>query len=268
MYAQPQEPIVPSGLSCFGEWFSETFQVFSARWKVWVLQGLVLFLFNGLPGLVILAMMIPFFIASISQGGAGVASNDAMNGLSALSNIVNLVTSVFTMLLYPGMLKTAIKQLRGEEIAVGDIFSGMRHFWGFFLIGLCVLLGLCGCGIGAIIVGVLLTLALPIMVDQDVPVTQALSMSWNVCKRNFWLFLLYGFVLSLLVQAGTIACGVGVIATTAFGPIGIAVAYMRIFYPYGYSAAPPMTPMVPTYMPPPYAGPGAPPPTVGTGDGA
>ena len=241
-------PTVPRDLSPFSEWFGEVFRLWNARRTVWILQGLIFFLIAILPGVVI--GLVSGVMSGIEAARSG---NTTATGASPLLNLVTIICTWISFLLYPGMFNTAIKQLRGHEITVGDIFSGMRFFWGYFVVSLLSALGVIACIVGAFAVSGLLFMALPLMIDSKLPTMRAVSTSWAAAKQNFWLYVLFALVANLLATAGMIACYIGVIATISFLPIASAVAYERTFHP---NALPPPTIDGPgDYLPPPpYSG--------------
>lgn len=253
-------PRVPEGLTAFGEWFGEVFRLWSAQWQVWVLQGLVFFSLTILPILISYFVFYFFMIARvIAKGGKAPVENNLGDIIAnfGIFYLVCIIVSILAMMLIPGMLNTALKQLRGQQIAVSDLFSGIRYFWPNIAIGLLISLGSIACFVGTVALSGLLYLALPLVIDKKASLGEALSFSWNTTKQNFWLYVLFPFVLMLLASAGSAICYIGLIVTLPLMYIGQAVAYERTFgNPAGQSGTmftgSPVPP--PAYMPPPVAG--------------
>lgn len=244
-------PAVPQGMNAFGEWFSEMFRLWSTQWQVWVLQGLIFFAIVIIP----IALSYFTFVGSVIIGSesrhAAPPSTAVFTGMAIYFGVA-LLCSVLSQALIPGMVRTALKQLRGETISAGDIFSGMRYFWGLLVVHFLVGLGVLACGVGSLVLYGLLYLALPLMVDRHMPTGQAISLSWDTTKRNFWLYLLFGWVVSIIAGAGSAACYIGIIATLPLLAIGQAVAYERTFNggtafqgPSTYTGAVPPPPYMP-----------------------
>ncbi|MHB9110802.1 MAG: hypothetical protein ACYDCO_27425, partial [Armatimonadota bacterium] len=106
-----------------------------------------------------------------------------------------------------GMLNTAMKQAHGEEIAVGDLFSGGRMIprlvGAFLVIGIPYLIGAVLCLIPGLIWLAFTWLTIPLIVTRRMGVFEAVRESIAIVRQNFWLVTLYGFLASLL--AGMLA---------------------------------------------------------------
>ncbi len=246
MYPDQSYITPPQGLDAFGPWFNEIFRVWGARWGTWVLMTLVYFSIIAAPILVLFAVF--GSVAALHTGSSGAV----FAGMIPLFILVYLAIFAVSFLLMPGFLVAALKQLRGQEISVGDLFSGTRHAGAFFVIGLCVALGMLGCVIGVYVTMAFFYLAFPLVVDREMSIGDALSTSWNVVKQNFWLYLLFAFVVNLLASAGSWACYIGILASFPWMFIGQAIAYERTFNPAEQPYANyPTQPPPPPYMPPP-----------------
>jgi hypothetical protein len=248
-------------MSPFGDWFNEVFRLYSAQWQVYVLQSLIVVAFSAIFPIIGYLAMIGTMIATVTTASTtrGEPNPVAMFGGMALLYGGLFLASFVVVFLLPGMVHTALKQIRGEPISVGDLFSAMRYGWGYLAINMLLfLISVVTCGLGGILgllaIGVI-ALAHALMVDQDMPTFQAIGQGWEICKRNFGLYFLFPLVVSLLANAGSMVCGIGVIGTFGFLPIGVAVMYMRTYH--GPQYVPPFVPGMatpPSYMPPPYAG--------------
>lgn len=229
----PEAPVAaPRGFDAFGAWFSELFRLWSAQPGVWILQGLIVLCAVAIPVVVMYIVLVIFFVVmTAARQSHGSESVGAFFGIYVLMYVlVMLVVSFLAGFLVPGMVRTALKQLRGYPISVGDLFSGLRYGWG--MIGLYLLLMLAGmltCGIGQIVLMGFFYLALPLMVDRNLPLGEALAVSWHTVKTNYWLYLLFALVTSMLAGAGMMIGYIGICATLPFFLIGQAVAYERTY---------------------------------------
>jgi len=242
----PNPPATQQGLAPFGEWFSETFRLWGARWQIWVLQGLIFFCICVLPGAL---GYVVFFVSMIATGSANNRSSTPDATMLVGMGIMYAffaIGGLFALALIPGMINTALKQIRGQETRVADIFSGMRYFWGALLVGIVAGLGLLACCVGVFVTNGLVFLALPLMIDKNMRATEAISLSWRTGMKNIWLYVFYAFIVGLLAQLGGSACYIGLIATISFLPIGQAVAYVRTF------EGPALNGGLPGILPPPY----------------
>ncbi len=220
-------PNPPMGMEPFGEWFNEVFRLWSAQWQVWVLQGLIFFAIVIVPALIVVIAV----ILSLPHHGASSYTNSMATriGAQAIIRTVAIICGFISCLLLPGMVNTALKQIRGQPISAGDIFSRMHNVWGTWLVRLLIGLGILACCVGFFAMQGLLLLAVPLMVDQRMTTSQAISVSWNTTKSNFWLYVLFGLVIGLISAVGIIVCYIGLIATIPLLPIGQAVAYAHTF---------------------------------------
>jgi len=205
---------------------------------------LVLFALGILP---MLLMYVVNIASTVMMARNHANPNVPLGFMAAFAGIACFCVFIM-ILLYPGMTVTALKQIRGEEISVGDLFSGPRYFFPSLAIGLVTGLGVLLCGVGALFTGGLLFMALPLVIDRRVTVSEAISLSWSTAKSNLWLYVLYAFVAGMLNGAGGMACYVGYIATISFMPLAQVVAYVRTFE----GSAIPTMPM-PGAIPPPYS---------------
>ena len=237
------EPNVPIGMNAFGEWISEVFKLWAAQWSVWVLQGLIYYVVAQLPGQIIQFSQIgAMFSAGFFSRPPATPPEQTM-----ILSIFNVISAVASLIMLPGMVYTALKQLRGETISVGDLFGATRFAWGVFVSGIAVALGMIACCVGVFATDGLFFLAIPLMIDRKVGIIAALQLSWQTASKNFWLFVLFALVMSILTSAGSFLC-IGLIVTAPFLLIAQAVAYHHIF-----SRQTEIVPPITTgSMPPPY----------------
>ncbi len=258
----PQRP--RSGFDNFGQWFSEIFQMFGAKWSVWVLQGLLV----SIPFMiVVIGYAVAFIIPMMGAGNRANRdpfSDTAVSAIFVILMIVGgIISAIWSLMVFPGMVGTALKQIRGEEISVGDLFSGTRFGWGYFVIGLAISLGVLACCVGVIFTNALFCLALPILVDRKVKPVEALTASYEATKGDMWFFLIFFMVVNMVVSAAAgilnaVSCGVlgtlGLCVSYPIYAITMVVAYERTFNGYSGIGMPMMqqgVPIPPPYMPTP-----------------
>lgn len=146
---------------------------------------------------------------------------------------IGLVTSAFQALIGGGMVRMALRQLRGEVIAAGDVFkigdvAGPLLLVGV-LQGLAVQIGTAFCYIPGFILGGLFLLAIPLVVEKRLPAVEALRESAKTLKPDMVMAALLFFVVMLLYSLGGIACGIGLAATFPLLPICLALLYRDFF---------------------------------------
>ena len=212
------DPVVPRDFEPFGRWIQQTIQAFTQAPGVWLLQALIL------AGLTLTAAILPVAILLISGVGLSFLSFFTRPEGNPLANIpmVLLPAFILAMLLflvsvalvhafaYAGMQATALKQLRGEPIAPGDLLGGMPVTWPVFLAylltGFIMLVALVLCCLPALFVWPFFFFITPIIVDRRVGAIAGIRASIQLVRQNYWLFFVYGLVLMLTgFAAGSIS---------------------------------------------------------------
>jgi len=196
-------PAVPQGLDPFGRWFEWAFARFTERWSVWILQGL------AATGLLLLWLAVIAGAILGYLGGIGVLSGAHFPARLIAPFVVMIVVLALLGLplfsfLIAGMINTALKQARGEEITVGDLFSAgwatLPVLGAGLLVGIMVAIGYTFFIIPGFILAAFSWLAVPLIVARRVGIVDALQLSFTIVARNFWLFLLYMLVVGLLIN--------------------------------------------------------------------
>ena len=247
----------------WGEWIGGGWQMLMERWQVWVPMMLIFVLAIFVP---ILPAYILIFSASLaSQGGdAPAAAIGALAPLLFLAGM--LITFGLAAFMMGGLYRTAFKQMRGETISIGDLFSGkdllVPMLLTLLLVALCTMGGALLCIIPAYIVGGLLMFSIPLVVERGLSPMEALRTSFEKTKGNWLMFTLFAFVTGLIAGCGVIACYVGALVTYPLYFLITAVAYRDVFGVKGARGGMTATPASytspawqqggqPSYMPPP-----------------
>jgi hypothetical protein len=244
------------------EWISEAWNLFTKQWSAWVLMILVM----SLVMLVIyFAMYIPIFgliVAStptFPQDGEIPTAPVFPVGLLLLYPVFFLAIVGVASWLMGGIYNAAFKQLRGEQIGLGDLFSGGRHFLRLLgasiLVSIAVGIGSVLCIIPGLIVGGLTFLTYPMIVEGGKGAIDAIKASIEVTKKEWIMFTIFALALGFIAQVGVLACGVGVLATFPLLFLGQALAYrdcvgMPSAQGQGQFMPPPPAPDYRSYSPP------------------
>jgi len=230
---------VPLGRVDFG-WIGQAFELFKANLAVWIVAALV--------------ALVPSIIAGIIGGaiGANLAFHNtgypqptygSYSGPSSLSTRLNILSGnipigvsigirafsiLYSALLYGGIYRTAVKQVRGEPISIGDVFSGVPLFWkmlGFNIIYyLAAVVGLILCIVpGFLVIGLLLP-ASALIADGET-VGNAISRSTEAMKKDLWIAAAFVFVLFLVLAASMLPCFLGLFVTFPMYFLIAALAY-------------------------------------------
>ncbi|MBI2896646.1 MAG: hypothetical protein HYY06_24020 [Deltaproteobacteria bacterium] len=231
-----------------GPWVSEGWKMFTAHWGTWVKMSLIMMLPVLFPMVGYIIGYIGFIQAMMPRPTAyGVYAGPpefpawvfVVWGLSALGAIIGaLITSYFQI----GMWKAALKQARGGTPEMSDM-KGNGHLYGrIFLanlaIGFLTFLGLLACYIGAFVVMGWYLYAIPLIIDRDLSIGEAMRQSKAATSQNLLMFILYAFLVGLISQVGAYACLVGLFVTMPLKFTIDAVAYRQTFDGVRAGAAP------------------------------
>jgi hypothetical protein len=258
------------------EWISEAWNLFTRQWSVWVLMILVTYLVMFaiyLPFVGLVSVMMP----TPEYGGPV----EFPVGIFALYPVLYLVIFGAMSWLFSGLYSAAFKQIRGESISVGDLFSGGQYFvrmlGALFLIAIAAGIGSIFCLIPGLIVYGLAFLTFPMIVGGGKGTIDAIKASIEVTKRDWIMFTIFSVALYFIASAGALACGVGILATLPLLFLGQSLAYRdlvgipgsqsqgqfeppsapdyRSYTPSQTPAAPPSAPDYRSYTPTPPAAP-------------
>jgi hypothetical protein len=253
------------------EWISEAWNMFTKQWSTWVLMILVMYL-------VIFAIYLPFFgmislMIPTPEYGEPV---EFPVGIFALYPVFYLVLLAAVSWLISGLYSAAFKQLRGEQISVGSLFSGGPYFFrvlgALLLIAIAAGIGSVFCLIPGLIVYGLAFLTYPMIVEGGKGTIEAIKASIEVTKKDLVMFTIFALAVYIIAMAGGLACGVGVLATAPLLFLTQALAYRDLVgvsgaQPSAQFAAPgygSYTPSQTPYAPPDYGSYAPPPPTPST----
>lgn len=218
-----------------GPWVSDGWKMFTANWGVWVKMSLIMMLPVLFPMVGYIIGYVGFIQAMTSGGYYGGPPEfpvwvAVVWGLSALGALIGaLITSYFQI----GMWKAALKQARGGTPEMSDM-KGNGHLYGrVFLaniaIGFLTMLGLLACYIGAFVVMGWYLFAIPLIIDRDLSIGEAMRQSKAATSQNLLMFILYAFLVGLISQVGAYACLVGLFITMPLKFTIDAAAYRQTF---------------------------------------
>ncbi len=158
-----------------------------------------------------------------------------LEGSAALGFLFGLINLAVGAFLYGGLFRMALKAIRNEAISPTDLFAAgdvaPALIGAAFLTGLAVGLGTLLCIIPGLIVGALLMLTNPIIVDQRVGTMDGLSRSWNTLKPHMMSALIFLVVIAIVNIIGAIPCGLGLLITGPVSLVAVALVYRDFFQP-------------------------------------
>lgn len=255
------------------EWIGEAWKLYTNNPGAWI--GMIFI--TAIIGIVLIALPVALVLVP-----AGIfASNNEPGGIFATAGLALLLIPALIIVcllvgayLSGGMYRAAIRQAQGQAISVGDLFSGGDCF--LRVLGLLILvaitqlvvafvfgvpgmiikelapLGRLASNIPSFIISGFIFFAIPLIVDRNMGVFDAISASIEATKSQWWMFAIFVFVLGLLSFVGVFACVFGLLVTAPFYFTTPAIAYRDIFglpRAQNYEAFPPPPPDYRTYTP-------------------
>ena len=207
----------------------DAWNLFTQQMGTWILAQL------AFAGVMLFGMIALGILMSL------IASGESTAIPIILTIILALLMGFGALFLSGGLYRMAIKQVKGEVIRVGDIFSVtdvLPQLLGtYILIGISVTIASMFLVIPGYIVGGLLMLAIPLVVDKRCGVMEALTKSWNALKSEWAMAGIFYFVVSCLPSIGAILLIVGMLLTFPLYFLATAVLYRDFFLNTTHSLA-------------------------------
>lgn len=208
---------VPTGNGV--QWISDGFKHFSQDIGNWILICIIGFAIMMALSFIPVVSQLAQFTAAIWTGGLmlGCRAQDQGEGLSINHLFAGFSTKPWPLLLISvitGVLGVAILVLVFIFVAgyygMGSIFTNPDQFfmpgtWMPLLLGLLIFMAL------VLPIAALAWFAPALVVLNDVPVFEAMGMSFKACFMNFMPFLVYGLLLLLLFIAGSLPLFLGLL---------------------------------------------------------
>ncbi len=200
------------------ELLSEAFTMFGQQAVTWILSSVVVFVVAILLFGLTMALYTMLVVATAQSSIGWVV------GLFGL--ILFAIPLAGILVMTGGQYRMALKQMRGEPIAVGDLFSVTDIIGPIaitaLLIGVFTMIGAIACIVGAYVVAGLIILALPLVIDRRVKPIEAIKQSYEALKGEWVMATVYYFVVALV--AGLLGP-----ITLPLLPICVALLYREVF---------------------------------------
>ncbi|MBX7151208.1 hypothetical protein K1X84_06170 [bacterium] len=217
-----------------GEWITEGWNLLKAQWQTWTAMTIIFFI----PVAVVIGIEQAITFRMQKSFGASASLIDFIRSFSqsmTLSILTSFIIAIVNALFLGGIYRAAFKQIRGESIAISDIFSGMDLYVKVVVAALVInvlqLLGTFLCYFPGLIAQGLLMLTIPLIVQKNMEPLDAIKESFHTTKSEWLMFTVLIVVTSLLAAAGVIVCFVGIFFTYPLLFLITAVAYRDIYEP-------------------------------------
>lgn len=163
--------------------------------------------------------------------------------------MLSLLSFVSGQFLLGGLMRMAIHTVRTGRAEFGLLFSTFDVLPALLIAGILTpiasAIGFLLCIVPGLLLLGLFLFVNPLIVDQKKGAIEAISTSFNALKSQMWMALLYVIVLGLVLLAGLIACGVGILVTLPLILLAIAVTYRDFFLTGAPPTAQPFVPIAP-----------------------
>ncbi|WGZ95282.1 MAG: BPSS1780 family membrane protein [Candidatus Thiothrix putei] len=232
LLAEPRALSAGAGLS----WLADSWALVKSNLVVWVLITLVLFVIQFVLGIVpvvgdiVSSLIGPVLTGGILMGARAIAAGDTLRfehlfagfkenlvpllGLGALTLGIVILFGIIIGGAFVGMNMDLVQsEMRRPE----DLLSGVNT--GLIAVGVILLL----------LVMMLFWFATQLVALNNVPVFQALSMSFKACLRNPLALIVYSLLMVLLLILGMIPLLLGLLVVVPWMFASMYVSYRQIF---------------------------------------
>lgn len=204
-------------LGAIGEAWSEVQKNLSTWIIAAVIYGVICFIFNVLQRAV----------------GVKALPDGTIGGSAAMGFLVWLISIAVGAFVIGGFYRMALKQLNGESIAPGDIFSASDVMPALVIASLlssiAIGIGALLCIIPGLILASLLMLATPLIVDKNASAVEALSQSFNTLKPHIGGSLVFLLAIAGINILGALLCGLGLLVSVPVSIVAVAIVYRDFF---------------------------------------
>ncbi len=192
--------------------------------------------FKANPGPYIVATLATIVPVAIAQGLSRAMQPEDPNQALAFMPISIGLGLAGSFLAGPGnfgLAKCFIKARRGEAVTTNDAMSGFAKILPVGLLALIVQLatqlGILACCVGIFVVGGLLMGSYAAMArDESAGLGDALMNSIGAFKDMVWKSAWFYFVMMLVIIAGVLACGIGVVVSIPVAMGAMTLAYLNV----------------------------------------
>ncbi|HEY0865771.1 MAG TPA: hypothetical protein VGE01_00235 [Fimbriimonas sp.] len=224
-YAAYPRPLPPKGVR-IDAIFQEAWQLIKADLGTWVLTTLVFF--------VCFAVVYGLMMGIDVMLGFGASDVRPFNPLSLiLTYVVAFLANGVYLTLIAGMAHMGIKQAMGQSYGLSDLFAATPRIGtvivATFLTLILVYIGMIACLLPGLVVNGLLFLTPLIIFMQGKGPVEAMKLSWETLKPYLWPATGFAIAFPIVAGIGVLLCGVGILLTFPFYPIGMGLLYRDMF---------------------------------------
>jgi len=202
----------------------DAWNLYRLEWPTWSLTALVAILTVSAGELVLRGV----WLAARASYFGWILGRDAPGD----SFLFWLLRVAMAGLVLGGAVRMALGQIRGRRPRVMDLFEVPDNWFdvalGSVLAAVIVSFGLAVLVVPGLIAAGLLMLAMPLIVDADIPATGAMIRSYRSLNAEWVPVTIFHLLIAAIAGCGVFFLGVGVLITAPLYPLSIALFYDEI----------------------------------------
>ena len=193
-----------------------------------VVSGLISFLTN----LIATAIFVDDATTTINSDGT--IAFDGGSGFFAsllVSMVVSLIVGLVSQLIVAGLIKGALDTADGKPVSVGGMFEGWdkgKVLIAAIIVSVATAIGTLLCYIPGLIIGFLTSYTIFFVVDRGMEPMDAIKASYAFVTAHLGPTIGYYLLGILVVIAGALLCGVGLLAAVPIAVLGAAYTFRRL----------------------------------------
>ncbi len=201
-----------------------------------LLGTLILLVVSGLVSYVTNLIAAGIFVdeSSTTINSDGTIEIDGGSGLFArllVSMVVSLIVGLISQIIVAGLVKGALDTADGKPVSLGGMFEGWdkgKVIIAALIVSVATAIGTVLCYLPGLVVGFLLSYTIFFVVDRNMEPVEAIKASFSFVTANLGPTILYYLLGILVVIAGALLCGVGLLAAVPIAVLGAAYTFRRL----------------------------------------
>lgn len=201
-----------------------------------LLGTLILLVVSGLISYVTNLIALGIFVdeSSTTINSDGTIEIDGGSGLFArllVSMVVSLIVGLISQIIIAGLIKGALDTTDGKPVSVGGMFEGWdkgKVLVAAIIVSVATAIGTLLCYLPGLVIGFLTSYTLFFVVDRNMEPVEAIKASFSFVTANLGHTIVYYLLGILVVIAGAILCGVGLLAAVPIAVVGAAYTFRRL----------------------------------------
>jgi uncharacterized membrane protein len=154
-------------------------------------------------------------------------------GLSFIP-LIRFFTPLVMGPIHAGLLYMFLLRIRGREVQIGDLFIGFNVapvplMIATVLVGALTAVGFILCILPGVYLVVGYMFVLPLILDKKLDFWPAMEVSRQVVHKQWWSLFLFALVMVLILCAGALLCGIGLIIAVPLVMAALMYVYEDLF---------------------------------------